>query len=195
MEIALPRTACLPPPAFSSSLPDFFSKSNYIKLSNCFLLFGHLSHGHETTSAPASTASTTTPGPITAASSRRRSPCAESATRALFAWPPAWRGIVNNCKSRPAREHCNQRIGCCSPVRCIALRTAALLYCCTGLVRGWMVGGGWWMAARSLPEMAEYRQKMKLPPSVSCFIQGSNNQPTNCSPRTGAVAALLFCCM
>ena len=53
-------------------------------------------------------------------------------SRGRLAWPPAWRGIVNSCKSRPAREHCNQRIGCCSPVRCIALRTAALLYCCTG---------------------------------------------------------------
>ena len=189
MEIALPGTARLPPPPFSSSLPAsyFFEPQLYYTFDASWPL--------EPTSVPASAASTTAPGPITAASSRRRSPCAESATRALFAWPPAWRGIVNNCKSRPAREHCNQRIGCCSPVRCIALRTAALLYCCTGLVRGWMVGGGWWMAARSLPEMAEYRQKMKLPPSVSCFIQGSNNQPTNCSPRTGAVAALLFCCM
>ena len=97
---------------------------------NVRIAFGHLihgqSHGRETTSAPASTASTTTPGLITAASNRRRSPCAESATRALFAWP-------NNGESRPAREHCNQEIGCCSPVRCIVLpTTAALLYCCTG---------------------------------------------------------------
>ena len=28
------------------------------------------------------------------------------------------------------------------------------------------------MAARSLPEMAEYRHKVKLPPFASCFIPG-----------------------
>ena len=42
------------------------------------------------------------------------------------------------------------------------------------------------MAARSLPEMAEYRQKMKLPPFVSCFIPGYKvlkSQPTKCSPE------------
>ena len=39
MEIALPGTARLPPPAFSSSLPAIFlfSNFNYIKLLNCFL--------------------------------------------------------------------------------------------------------------------------------------------------------------
>ena len=122
------RLAC-PPRAFSWWLPAicFFSNSKLYPIFE--LLSDHLSkgqsHGHETTRAPASTASTT------AASSHRRSPSAESVTRALFAWPPAWRGIVSNCKSRPARERCNQRIGCCSPVRCIALRTAALLYCFT----------------------------------------------------------------
>ena len=79
----------------------------------------------------------------------------KSPSRGRLAWPPAWRGIANNCKSRPAREHCNQRIGCCSPVRCNAVRTAALLYCSTGLVRGcmvggWVVGGGWVVYGGSL---------------------------------------------
>ena len=79
----------------------------------------------------------------------RRGGSAEIASRGRLAWPPAWRGIVNKYKPRPARGHCNQRIGCCSPVRCIALRTAALLYC-TGWVRGWVVGGGWVVDGGSL---------------------------------------------
>ena len=180
MEIALPGTARLPPPAFSSSLPAifFFSNSNYIELSNRFLATCHLSHrqshGHETTSAPASTASTTTPGPITAASSRRRSLGEESATRALFAWP-------NNGESRLAREHCNQQIGCGSPVRC-RLLLYVLLHCCNAVlgrfVGAWWVVGGWWTAARPLPEMAEYRQKMTPPPVCFLFIQGPQ-EPTN----------------
>ena len=41
----------------------------------------------------------------------------KSPSRGRLAWHPAWRGISNNCKSRPAREHCNQRIGCCSPIK------------------------------------------------------------------------------
>ena len=133
VEIALPGAARLPPPLFLRRCPLFFFFRTPTVL-NFIIAFGHLnlSHGHETTSAPASTASTTTPGPIKAASSRSRSPCAESATRALFGWPPAWRGIVNNCKSRPAREHCNQQLGSCSSVRRIALRIAAMLCCCTG---------------------------------------------------------------
>ena len=145
------RLACPPPLFLRRCLLIFFSNSNYIQLSNCFLATCHSSHGHshghETTSAPASTTSTTTPGPITAASSRRRSPCAESATRALFAWP-------NNGESRPAREHCNQQIGCCSPVRC-RLLLYVLLHCCTAVLgrfvgASWVVGG-WWTAARPLP--------------------------------------------
>ena len=53
------------------------------------------------------------------------------------------------------------------------------------------------MAARSLPEMAEYRQKMKLPPFASCFIPGYKvlkNQPT--APRVPGVLlyVLLHCC-
>ena len=50
------------------------------------------------------------------------------------------------------------------------------------------------MAARSLPEMAEYRQKMKLPPFVSCFIQGRTNQLT--APRVPGILlyVLLHCC-
>ena len=132
------RLAC-PPPLFLRRCPLFFFRTKLrpiIKLSNCFSAFRSL----EPTSAPASTASTTTPEPITAASSRRRSPCAESATRALFAWPPAWRGIVNLCKSRPAREHFNQRIGCCLPVRC-RLLLYVLLLCCTAVVSRSV--GGW----------------------------------------------------
>ena len=48
------------------------------------------------------------------------------------------------------------------------------------------------MAARSLPEMAEYREKMKLPPSVSCFIQGPQEST---APRVpGVLCVLLHCC-
>ena len=67
----------------------------------------------------------------------------KSPSRGRLAWPPALRGIVYNCKCRQAREHCNQRIGCCSPVRCIAQRTAA---CCTAVL-GRSVGG-WWVVGR-----------------------------------------------
>ena len=132
VEIALPGTARLPPPAVLRRclLNFFFRTPNYIL--NFRIAFWPLGPWTQPWTRDHKRACVnsnhTTPGPNTAASSRRRSPCAESATRARFAWPPAWRGIVNNCKSR----HCNQRIGCCSPVRCIALRTAALLYCCTG---------------------------------------------------------------
>ena len=58
----------------------------------------------------------------------------------------------------------------------------------------WMVGGGWvwWTAARSLPEMAEYRQKMKLPPSVSCFKQVPQ-EPTTLLPAY-QVYRCRYCC-
>ena len=140
------RLACPPPLFHRRCLLFFFFRTPTILTFE--LLFGHLSHGqsheHETTSAPASTASTTTPGPITAASSRRRSPCAESATRALFAWP-------NNGECRPAREHCNQQIGCCSPVRCmlyVLLQVYCSTYCCIAVLLYWVgswVHGGWWV--------------------------------------------------
>ena len=67
-----------------------------------------------------------------------------------------------------------------------------------------LVGGGWRTAARSLPEMAEYRQKMKLPPPYSPRLfpvsyKVLKNQPNNCSSRTRCTAvrtaALLYCCM
>ena len=147
------------------------------------MLFGHLSHvqshGHQTTSAPAPTASTTTPGPITAASSRRRSPCAESATRALFAWP-------NNGESRqPESIVTNKSAADRLPG---VLLYVLLLHCCTAVLgrfvgAWWVVGGcwvvgGWWTAARPLPEMAEYLQKRNPPPSVCCFIQLILLRPT-----------------
>ena len=140
---------------------------------------------------PASTASTTTPGPITAASSRRRSPCAESATRALFAWP-------NNGESRPAREHCNQQIGCCSLPG--VLLYVLLLHCCTAVlgrvVGAWWVVGGWWAATRPLPEMAEYLQKRNSPPV--CFLFHTRSSRTNqlTAPRVPGVLlyVLLHCC-
>ena len=97
-----PGDGSLAPPCFFfvAARCFFFPTPTILSFRIAFWPLEHLSrgqsHGHETTSAPASTASTTTPGPITAACSRRRSPCAESATRALFAWTPAWRGIVNN---------------------------------------------------------------------------------------------------
>ena len=73
-----------------------------------------------------------------------------------------------------------------------------LLHCCTAVlgrfVGAWWVVGGWWTAARPLPETAEYRQKMTPPPSVFCFVQGPQ-EPTN-GPRTRCTvvrtAALLF---
>ena len=102
----------------------------------------------------------------------------KSHSRERLAWPPAWRGIliVNNCKSRPARE---QRIGCCSPVRCIAIRTAALLDCSTGWVRGLMLGGRWVVDGGSLAHGdGRVSSKNKTPPFVSCFIQGPQ-EPTN----------------
>ena len=53
----------------------------------------------------------------------------------------------------------------------LACQVYSFTYCCTAVlgssVGGWWVVGGWWTAARSLPEMAEYRQKMNPPPSVS----------------------------
>ena len=85
------------------------------------------------------------------------------------------------------------------------LLLACQVYCCTycyiAVLLHWVgpwVDGGWWMAARSLPEMAEYLRKIKLPPSVSCFTQGPQ-EPTNFSPRTRSAvvhtSALLHCCM
>ena len=119
----------------------------------------------------------------------------KSPSRGRLAWPSAWRGIVNNCKSRPTREHCNQRIGCCSAVRRIALRTAALLYCSTGKVRGWMVGDGWVVEGGALaPGDGRVSPKNETPPV--CFLFHTwylaqkvlKNQPTNCSPRTRCTA-------
>ena len=49
------------------------------------------------------------------------------------------------------------------------------------------------MAARLLPEMAEYRQKMKLPPSVSCFIQGPQ-EPINKLLPVYQVYCCTYCC-
>ena len=76
----------------------------------------------------------------------------------------------------------------CFRCQVYALRTASgvllyvLLHCCTAVlgrfVGAWWGVGGWWTAARPLPEMAEYRQRMNPPPSVSCFIQGPQ-EPTN----------------
>ena len=48
--------------------------------------------------------------------------------------------------------------------------------------------GGWWVAARSLPEMAEYRQKMKLPPSLS------KNEPSKRPAYQVLLYVLLHCC-
>ena len=163
------------------------------------------------TSAPASTASTT-PGPTTAAYSRRRSPCPESATRerrpALSpsaqsrtrqrrpAPPRLPPGVAGN--SNPAQPESivtNEA----AAARLSGVLLYVLLHCCTAVlgrsVGRWWVVGGWWMAARFLPEMAEYRQKMKFPPFVSCFIQGPQ-EPTNCSTCTRCTAvrtaALLY---
>ena len=49
------------------------------------------------------------------------------------------------------------------------------------------------MAARSLPEMAEYRQKMKLPPSFSCFIQGPQESTNKLLPAY-QVYCSTYCC-
>ena len=131
----------------------------------------------------------------------------KSPSRGWLAWPPAWPGIVNNCKSRQPESFVTNES---AAARLSGVLLNVLLHCRTavlgrsvgGWVGGWVGGGwvvgGWWMAARSLPEMAEYRQKMKLPPFVSCFIQGPQ-EPNNCSPRTRCTAvrtaALLYCCM
>ena len=75
-----------------------------------------------------------------------------------------------------------------------------LLHCCTAVlgrsVGGWWVVGGWWMAARSLPEMAEYRQKMKLPPSGFLFHTRSSRTNQLTAPRVPGVLlyVLLHCC-
>ena len=73
----------------------------------------------------------------------------------------------------------------CSTYCCIAV----LLYWLGPWVDGGWVVGGWRMAARSLPEMAEYRQKLKLPPFVSCFIQGPQESTNKLLP-----AYQLYCC-
>ena len=142
------------------------------------MLFGHLSHGHETTSAPASTASTTTPGPTTAASSRRRSPCAESATRALFAWPPAWRGIVNNIMANPAQPESNVSNESAA-ARLSGVLLYVLLHCCAAVLGrfvdgGWWVGGGW----RSLVPRGG-RVSSKNETSPVCFLFHSSSSTNN----------------
>ena len=76
------------------------------------------------------------------------------------------------------------------------------MHCCTAVlgrfVGAWWVLGGWWTAARSLPEMAEYRKEMKLPLLFPVLYNVLKNQPTNCAPRTRCTAvrtaALLYCC-
>ena len=47
------------------------------------------------------------------------------------------------------------------------------------------------MATRSRPEMAKYRQNMKLPPFVSCFIPGTRSSRTN---QPTALAYQVYCC-
>ena len=53
----------------------------------------------------------------------------------------------------------------------------------------WWVVDGWWTAARPLPEMAEYRQKMN-PPPVCFLFHTSPQEPTN-SLRP---AYQVYCC-
>ena len=106
------------------------------------------------------------------------------------------RRIVN--KARLAREHCNQRIGCCAPVRCIAPRTAVLLYWVgPGGDGGWWVGGGRRLArSPRWPSMVKKCNSPRLFPVSNSVLK---NQPTNCSPRTRCTAvrtaAPLYCCM
>ena len=76
--------------------------------------------------------------------------------------------------------------------RLSAVLLYVLLHCSTAVlgrsVGGWWVVGEWWTAACSLPEMAEYRQKMKLPPSV-CFLFHARSSRTNqiTAPRVPGV--------
>ena len=130
------RLAC-PPLAFSSSLPAtfFFSNSNYIKLLNCFLATWAMDtamdtrpqarlrqkqaqqHQDQSQQRPAAAARR--------AQNRQRERFSLGLTMANAAQPES---IVTN-KSAAARLS-----GVCSTYcfRCIALCTAALLYCCTG---------------------------------------------------------------
>ena len=97
-------------------------------------------HGHETTSAPASTASTTTPGPSTAASSRRRSPC----------WWVVGGGRPPGCFLFHTRSSRTNQI---TAPRVPGVLLYVLLHCCTavcskGLVGGWVKGAlhrPWWV--------------------------------------------------
>ena len=170
-----------------------------------------MSHGHETTSAPASTASTVTRGPIAAAFSRRRSPCPKSATQercpALSpsaqsrtrqrrpAFPRLPPGVAGN--SNPAEPEnivtTNRLLLACQVYCSTFCGIAVLLY----WVRPWVdvvwVVRGWWVAARSFPEMAEYRQT-KNPRLFPVSYKVLKNQLT--APRVQGVLlyVLLHCC-
>ena len=71
-----------------------------------------------------------------------------------------------------------------------------LLYCCGGLVNGWVVDGGCLLGGCSLAihEMAEGRKKTNLPAFLTVLRVLKTPELTKCSSRTGVPPYILLHC-